>query len=476
MKIFKETLEHTFMAMCHDPDAPLDELMRRLAMYREINPLGPDVSITMHTYIFSTSDGRLPLSTVDHLENMVRRVVKLYAICKNVERISGVLEKNLFELNKIRSMLMGVSVEQLPAFPPNDYSDRVARTRALLEAMRAAVDSHDKPEPPAAQTTDFTYIFDHDRFFFLGKYPEPFALEDLGEIIVDLLHMKFSPEDVDEFVSSGQMDQIIGTIECVAKFYNALFEQIERVIEFAKSMFNSYSMPNTAPIFAAPTPVTSLSRSTRTFDHVRVPPGSVRAGAAGAGDAGAGAGGASDEEDEDSSEPVRKRRTPHRKRLPPPLGLEPAGATTISPTGKKLFPKPHVITMASILMRVVEHYGLTGTGGSGELTGLIGRLPPTNIVRARLEEFMQADMRDRYYPALAKILVNYSHDMKLKRITDTGQHHQDLLRMLYLEEHQRITSGGAKPSFEELVDSKPDLTPLDSMFTLEELQENLLNV
>jgi hypothetical protein len=86
---------------------------------------------------------------------------------------------------------------------------------------------------------------------------------------------------------------------------------------------------------------------------------------------------------------------------------------------------------------------------------------------------MQADMRDRYYPALAKILVNYSHDMKLKRVTDTGPKHQDLLRMLYLEEHQRVMSGGAKPSFEELVNSKPDMTPLDSMFTLEELQENL---
>lgn len=468
MKIFKETLEHTFMAMCHDPDAPLDELMRRLAMYRIINPLGPDVSIMMHTYIFSTSDGRLPLSTVDHLENMVRRVVKLFAISKDVERISGILEKNMFELNKIRSMLIGVPVEQLPIFPPNDYSDRVARTRALLEAMRAAVDSHDKPEPPVATTTDFTGIFDHDRFFFLGKYPEPFALEDLGEIIVDVLQINFSPDDLVEFASSGQMDQIVGTIECVAKFYNALFEQIERIIEFAKSMFNSYCMPNTAPIFAAPTPVSSLSRSTRTFDHVRVPPGSVRASATSAG--------ADSESDSEETEPALKRRTPYRKRLPPPLGIEPVGATTTSPTGKKLFPKPHVITMSGILMRVVEHYGLTGTGGSGELTGLIGRLPPTNIVRIRLEEFMQADMRDRYYPALAKILVNYSHDMKLKRITDTDQKHQDLLRILYLEEHQRVTSGGTKPPFEELVNSKPDLTPLDSMFTLEELQENLLNV
>jgi hypothetical protein len=319
-------------------------------------------------------------------------------------------------------------------------------------------------------TTDFIGIFDHNRFFFAGEYPEPFALKGTGEMVADLLRVKFSAEEIAEFVSSRQMDEIIATIEIVVKFYNGLLEQVERTVTFAKSMFESYAMPNTAPIVAAPTPVSSLSRSARNFDHVRVPPGSVHAELPTPGAAAA----ASEEADSDaeSTEPATKRKTPYRKRLPPPLGMEPAGATTLSPTGVKLFPKPQVMTMAGALLHVVERTGLKGIG-RGELAGLIGRLPPTNIVRSRLEEFMQADMRDRYYPALAKILVNYSHDMKLKRVTDTGPKHQDLLRMLYLEEHQRVTSGGAKPSFEELVNSKPDMTPLDSMFTLEELQENL---
>lgn len=471
MDFLKPTLDHTLMGLCHDTTASYDELTRRIGLFRDINPLGPDVSIQMHTYIFSTADGRLPLSAVSHLKNMVSRVVRLVDIGTAVNQILSTLQDNMSELNQIRSILSGVPVDELPVFPANDYSDRVARTCKLLDAVRVSLtpDGNAESEPPAT-TVDVVNIFDHNRFFFTGVYPQPLALKDLGSVIGHLIKSRFSEHDIAEFVSSRRMDEIIATIECVGRFYSGLLEQLERAISFAKSMFDSYSVSSTAPIVSTHTPSNSLARSTRNFDHVQVEPGMLKALETPS----AGAGATDDDSDDESSEPGKKRKRTYRKRLPPPLGKEPEGATTVSPKGIKLYPKPHVLTMSGALMHVIDHYKVKGV--SSNMAGLIGRLPPTNIVRVRLEEFFQADMRDRYLPALAKILVNYSHDMKVKRVVDTEPKHQEYLRLLYLEEHQRVSNGGARPSFEELIESKPDMTPLDTMFTLEELQENLLSL
>lgn len=475
MDFLKTTLDHTLMGLCHDTTASYDELTRRIGLFRDINPLGPDVSIQMHTYIFSTADGRLPLSAVSHLKNMVSRVVRLMDIGTAVNQILSTLQDNMSELNQIRSILSGVPVDELPVFPANDYTDRVTRTRKLLDAVRVSLtpDGNAESEPPAT-TVDVVNIFDHNRFFFTGVYPQPLALKDLGSVMGHLIKSRFSEHDIAAFVSSRRMDEIIATIECVVKFYTGLLEQLERTISFAKSMFDSYSVASTAPIVAAPTPANSLARSTRNFDHVQVEPGMLNALETPSTSSSAGAGAGNDDSDDESSEPGRKRKRTYRKRLPIPLGKEPEGATVMSPKGVKLYPKPHVLTMSGALLHVIEHYKVKDI--NGKLAGLIGRLPPTNIVRVRLEEFFQADMRDRYLPALAKILVNYSHDMKVKRVVDTEPKHQEYLRLLYLEEHQRVSNGGERPPFEELVGSKPDMTPLDTMFTLEELQENLLSL
>jgi hypothetical protein len=491
MNIIKSTLEHTFMSLCHDMDATNDELIRRVSLFRDINPLGPDVSIQMHAFIYSTSDGRPVLSAVAHLKNMVKRVTTMIDFGTRVNEILATIRDNVVELNLIRAQLSGVSVGDLPPFPLVDYSDRVVRTRNLLDAVRRSLvpDGGAESEPPAP-TVDVVNMFDHNRFFFQGNYYSPPVLRGMGLAIANSIRTSFPAEAVASFVSSRRMDEIIGTLECVVKFYTGLLEQFERSIAFASTMFNSYTVASTSPmVSSSPVPPSSLERTSRDFAHVVVPPGSVRVPSAGAGGesgsagAGAGAGAGEDDVDEmdldaeeaDDAQPSPKKRKTYRKRLPAPLGLEPAGATTVSAKGVKTYPKPQLVTMAGALMYMVEHVGLRGVGG-GNLTGLVGRLPPTNVVRVRLEEFVQADMRDRYFPVLAKILVNYSHDLKLKRITDTEAKHQDLLRMLYLEEHQRVSGGGAKPTFEELVGSKPDMTPLQTMFTLDDLRENLLHL
>jgi len=496
MVFIKSTIEHTLFAICHDTDAPLDEINRRIGLYMSVNPMGPDVSIQMHTFIFSSSDGRSVLNTVNHLKWMVSRVAKLVDIGSEVEKIVGVLTANMSEIHKLRAFLSGVALENLPELPPGDYELRVRRTRGLLDAVRRTL----QPPPPTedsvvqpAETVDVTDVFDHGRFFFHGKYPVPPTLvAGTAEIVACAMVTTFGEDAVREFVQSRRMDEIFGTMEYVLKFYTMLMEQIERVVSFASSMFDSYStVGTTASAFvAAPTPTPSLMRSTRDFSHVQVPAGVVRTAEEVVVDARMAGGDVEkmneeseyEEESggEDDAPPSRKRRR-YRKALPKPLGFEPEGATTTTPSGKKkVFPKPHLMSLSSMLMHCIQVVGYRpperSMFKSGGILRLFERLPETNVVRVRLEEYNQKDFRERYLPALAKILVNYSYaDVKrnMKRVTDVEERHSDLLRVLYCEEHQRVSAGGAKPAFEDLISSNMDLSGLDNMFTLDDLREHL---
>jgi hypothetical protein len=494
----KSTIEHTLFALCHDANASLEEINRRLGLYMSVNPMGPDVSIQMHTFIFSSSDGRAVLNTVNHLKWMVSRVSKLVDIGGELEKIVGVLTGNMTELHKLRSLLSGVALAELPELPSGDYEMRVRRTRGLLDAVRRVLTpgDFDFSDAQRAETVDVDGVFDHGRFFFQGKYPVPPTLEaGTAEFVARALVDKFG----EEAVRAIRVDEIIGTVEYVLKFYTMLMEQIERVVTFASSVFDSYStVGTTASAFvAAPTPTpSSLQKSGRDFSHVQVPVGAVRNSSedvrtgTGAG-AGAGAGGSesveeSDVEDDAEAEeageapPSRKRRR-HRKALPKPLGFEPEGATTTSASGKKkVFPKPQLLSISSMLMHCIQAVGYRAPEKAmlkaGGIIKVVERLPLTNVVRMRLEEYYQQDFRERYLPALAKILVNYSYadvPRNMKRVTDIGERHSDLLRMLYLEEHQRVSRGGAKPSFEELVSASMDLSGLDGLFSVDDLREHL---
>ena len=478
--MIKETLEHTLFAICHDAIASEDEIKRRLGLYMSVNPLGPDVSIQMHTYIFSTSDGRAPKSSIAHLKWMVSRVSSLVDIGSRVENILGVIKSNMAEIHDLRAWMSGVLTEQaLPALPLNDFSQRVQRTRGLLEAVRATLTPPGEgvvEDPPAAETVDVVGIFDHDRFFFQGEYPVPVEITaGSAEFISGLIGVKFGADAVRAFVQSGRMDEIIATVEYVVKFYTALLDQLERVVAFASGVFESYCTVGTAAV-AAPTPVpNSLAQSTRDFSHVQVPAGVVSPSVGAGEEVVVG----SDEDEDLSSEPSQKKRK-YRKALPKPLGTEPEGATTTTPSGRKQFPKPRLVSLSSMLMHCVEVVGYKAPEGAslkaGGLLKLVERLPPTSIVRTRLEESFQTDFRERYLPALAKILVNYSCvdvTRNMKRITDSEPQHSDLLRVLYLEEHQRVSKGGLPPAFEDLVSSSMDMRGLDGMFTLDDLREHL---
>ncbi len=479
--MIKPTLEHTFLAICHDADASEEEIKRRLGLYMSVNPLGPDVSIQMHAYIFSTADGRAPKSSVAHLKWMVTRVASLMDIGARVEKILGVIKANMAEIHKLRAWVSGaVSEQALPALPLNDFSSRVQRTKGLLEAVRTALTppgAGDELVSVPAETVDVVGIFDHDRFFFQGEYPVPAEMPaGSSEFIAGLIGVKFGADAVRAFVESGRMDEIIATVEYVVKFYTGLLDQLERVVAFASGMFESYSTVGTAP---TPAP-SSLAQSKRDFSHVHVPEGVVHAEVSAVAAAASAAVVESEEDDDEPFEPSQKKRK-YRKSLPKPLGFEPEGATTTTSTGRKQFPKPKMVSLSSMLMHCVEAVGYKAPEGAASLqaagiTTLVERLPPTSIVRTRLEEYHQADFRDRYMPALAKILVNYSYaevPRNMKRITDAEVQHRDLLRMLYLEEHQRVSAGGAKPSFEELVSSTMDMSGLNDLFTLDDLREHL---
>lgn len=485
----KPTLEHTLFALCHDANASLEEINRRLGIFMSVNPMGPDVSIQMHAFIFSSADGRAVLNTVNHLKWMVSRVSKLVDIGSEVDRISGVLEANMVELHKLRSLLSGVALADLPELPPGDYELRVRRTRGLLNAVRRTLTPSEGEEEELesvrpAETVDVESVFDHGRFFFQGKYPEPPTLAaGTAEFVAQTIVDTFGADAVNEFVSTRRMDEIIGTVEYVLKFYSTLTEQIERVVGFASTMFDSYSTVGTvaSAFVAAPTPTPSLMKTARDFSHVQVPAGVVRTSEE---VAGTGAGEEEDEGEEDEEEgsapPSRKRRR-YRKALPKPLGFEPEGATTTTSSGKKkVFPKPQLMSMSSMLMHCIQAVGYRPPERamlkSGGILKVMERVPSTNVVRMRLEEYHQKDFCERYLPALAKILVNYAHaDVKrhMKRVTDIDERHSDLLRTLYLEEHQRVSAGGAPPSFEELVSSTMDLSGLGGLFTLDDLREHL---
>jgi hypothetical protein len=298
-----------------------------------------------------------------------------------------------------------------------------------------------------------------------------------AEFIAGLLGVTFGAEEVRAFAQSGRLDEIIATVEYVVKFYTGLLDQLERVVAFASGVFESYSTVGTTAV-AVPTPVpSSLAQSTRDFSHVQVPAGVVSPSVVGAGEAAAMVG--SDEEEEEASEPSTKKRK-YRKALPKPLGFEPDGATTTTPTGRKQFPKPRTASLSSMLMHCVEVVGYRAPEGASlkaaGMLKLVERLPPTSIVRTRLEESFQTDFRERYLPVLAKILVNYSCadvPRNMKRITDSEPQHSDLLRVLYLEEHQRVSKGGLPPVFEDLVSSSMDMRGLDNLFTLDDLREHL---
>lgn len=479
--MIKETLEHTLFAICHDANASEEEIKRRLGLYMSVNPLGPDVSIQMHTYVFSTVDGRAPKSSVAHLKWMVSRVASLVDIGARVENILEVIKANMAEIHELRAWMSGVlTVQALPALPMNDFSQRVQRTRGLLEAVRATLTppgEEGQGEFTFAETVDVVGIFDHDRFFFQGNYPVPAEITaGSAEFISGLIGVKFGADAVRAFVQSGRMDEIIATVEYVVKFYTALLDQLERVVAFVSGVFESYCTVGTAAV-AAPTPVpNSLAQSTRDFSHVQVPAGVVSSTGAGVG---AGEVVDSEDDDEEASEPSQKKRK-YRKALPKPLGTEPEGATTMSPSGRKQFPKPRLVSLSSMLMHCVEAVGYKAPEGASlkaaGLLKLVERLPLTSIVRTRLEEYHQEDFRDRYLPALAKILVNYSCadvTRNMKRITDSEPQHSDLLRVLYLEEHQRVSKGGLPPAFEDLVSSSMDMGGLDHLFTLDDMREHL---
>ncbi len=493
----KSTIEHTLYAVCHDATASLDEINRRLGLYMSVNPMGPDMAMQMHVYIFSSKDGRAVLNTVNHLKWMVSRVAKLVDIGSELERIVGILAGNMVELHKLRASLSGVALADLPELPPGDYDMRVRRTRGLLDAVRRVLspgDDFDVSSADPAETVDVDGVFDHGRFFFQGKYPVPPTLvAGTAESLSQTMFETFGEEAVRDFVSSRRVDEIIGTVEYVLKFYTMLMEQIERVVAFASSVFDSYStVGTTASAFvAAPTPTPSLLKSARDFSHVQVPAGAVRAADSSSSERKRSADEmeeeAADDDDLDDETSAQeetggeKKRRKYRKALPKPLGFEPEGATTTTPSGKKkVFPKPHLMSLSSMLMHCIQVVGYRPPERAmlkaGGILKVIERLPMTNVVRMRLEEHLQKDFRERYLPALAKILVNYSYaDVKrnMKRVTDIEERHSDLLRMLYLEEHQRVSNGGAKPSFEELVSSNMDLSELDNLFTLDDLREHL---
>lgn len=470
----KSTIEHTLYAICHDANASLDEIRHRLGLYMSVNPMGPDVSIQMHTFIFSSSDGRAVLNTVNHLRWMVSRVAKLVDIGRDIERIVTVLSGNMVEIHKLRALLSGVELGELPVLPPGDYELRVRRTRGLLDAVRRSLvpgdEGLDAVEP--AETVDVQGVFDHGRFFFQGKYPEPPVLTPgTAEFIAGMLADSFG----ETTIAVQEMDEIFGTIEYVLKFYTLLLEQIERVVGFASSMFDSYSTVGTM-VVACNTPKTVKTK--RDFSHVHVPEGVVRPVEDAASEQTEEGEEEEDMEEASGSETPKKRRK-YRKALPKPLGFEPEGATTT--TGrKKNFPKPQTMSLCAMLVHCINVVGYSAPEGSSLKSAgifqVIERLPATNVVRMRLEEYHQTDFNERYLPALAKILVNYSYaevSRNMKRITDIQEHQSDLLRTLYLEEHQRVSAGGAKPTFEELTSSNMNLSDLDNMFTLDDLREHL---
>lgn len=549
-------LTHKLLSVCHSFSEEVD-VQSLLAIWLAVNPCGSDVAIQIQTHVFSTSDGGVPISAIAHFRSMVEKVDGLVQIGHRVEGILEVLQENFEVIQKVRELVYtSFDLEMPDVFPENDFSQRLARTESLTNAVRG-IRSAPLNRVETLEEVGPAFDLERSRFFFQGRFfnherltvafargPAAAGPASVSTTAARIFASLAEFEGLEEFVVSTEFDSIVATMELAFRFYNEFLQQLERSIEYFQAMFKTYENASTfeasssssssssaynrqkrhrvrestldiairegiftpssttAPAASA-APSSAGGASSPTPTPVQAPVESmvteeapVEAPTTGAGGAG-GAGFVTPPSTSASASASSATPKKYMPRLPAPLGFEPevgvnaavggggeeegasedgAGADGAGGGGgRRRSPCPVKPPCASALFaRCAGFQGLFESNAFGKAAQVYARLPDDHVIRQRLDDFFQRDLRTRYFPLLAKILVNYApRDPKVRtrRIGDMRAHHKLYVRELYLEEHKRVSAGGEVPTLEELTAPYDFTEDIRAIFAEGELRE-----
>ncbi len=500
------------MNVCHSFTEEVD-VNKLLELWLAVDPCGADVAIQIQTYVFSTSDGGIPISPIAHLRSMVEKVDGLEQIGRRVEGILEVLKENFEVVQKLRELVYGsLDLEMPDEFPENDFSQRHIRTQAFANAVRSI---RSAPLNAVATLEDVGPAFDleRSRFFFQGQllhherltvaYARGSGPSSVSAAAARIFANLAEGDGLEDFVTSFEFDSIVATMELAFRFYNDFTVQLERSIMYFQAMFKTYETSSTfldvdvvvrggaGAGGGAGGSYYQRHKRHRTREStldiairegVFTPPAATpapeaeaEAEAEAAPEAAAAAAPvpvvpvfatttplALTAATEPNATPERKKYLP---RLPAPLGFEPdddattAAATAAAEGGdekrRQKNPCPVKPPCASALFaKCADLQGLFEGGNTfARASQVYSRIPDDHVIKHRLDDFFQRDLRVRYFPLLTKILVNYAprdRTARTRRIGDMRPHHKLYVRELYLIEHARVVAGGEVPSLEEL--------------------------
>jgi hypothetical protein len=479
----------TFMyEVCFPFSEPVD-VHELIGLWTSVDPCGADVAIQIQTHVFSTPNGGIPISSVAHLRSMTDKVDGLEQIGRRVEGILEVLQENVEVVEKVRNLVYrSLDMEVPDEYPENDFSLRHSRTASLTNAVRSI---HSAPLNAVTTVSDevvLAFDLERARFFFQGDLPRherltvhvPFAGTSVSITAARIFAKLAERPELEAFVTSLEFDSVIAKMELAIRFYNDFTVQLERSITYFQAMFASYETastfvvggggekraykryrdrestldiairegvftptPSAASPAVAPAPAVPAVAPAAPTAALAATLAEVRAAAAG-------------NNVRANDEQVRKKH--YLPRLPAPLGFEPeefadgagGGGAGGGGSGRRQGPCPVRPPCASALFAKVASSFIPGFARASQV---YARLPDDHVVKQRFDEFFQRDLRMRYFPTLAKILVNYApRDAKTRtrRIGDMLLHHKLYVHELYRQEHARVLAGGEVQPLEEL--------------------------